>query len=178
MPSRRSTAAFELAAIQVYDYHTFSLAVPPGLLKNAVEGTPNKDQKLQINSKPVLLQVKIRCDSPSQFIGVAALDLFFLESEGQFRSQLLQGVDRAMVLSLHCHHAGVASSTYFAGVISFLFAAVMYIAGYFQSYISSVAGGSSVGGGPLEAFTRLVKGTTVAGQTRQDAICPGPVACG
>ena len=161
---------YELGGIQVYDYHTFALAIPPGVLKNAVEGAPPKDYPLQVSSRPVLLQVKVKCDSPSQFIGVAPLDLYFLESNGSFAWNFFK--EAAGLWCRLCIVTGlaVAVSTYFAGVISFLLAAALFIAGYFQTSIHGIAAGNNEGGGPLESFTRLVKGSTVA--TPLDASAP------
>jgi ABC-2 family transporter protein len=152
---------YELGGIQVYDYHTFPLSVPPGVLKNAIEGAPPKDYPLQVASRPVLLQVKVKCDSPSQFIGVAPLDLYFLESDGSFwRNFFKEAVGLWCRLCIVTGLA-VAASTYFAGVISFLLAAALFIAGYFQTFIKGIAAGGNEGGGPLESFTRLVEGKTV-----------------
>ncbi len=153
---------YELGGKEVFDYHTLALSVPPGLLKNAVEGAPPKDYPLQVSSRPVLLQVKVKCDSPSQFIGVAPLDLYFLESNGYFALNFFK--EAAGLWCRLCIVTGlaVALSTYFAGVISFLLAAALFIAGYFQTFIKSIAAGGNEGGGPLESFTRLVEGKTVA----------------
>jgi hypothetical protein len=58
----------------------------------------------------------------------------------------------------------VAASTYLAGVVSFLLALCLFLAGYFQEFIQGLAAGGNVGGGPFESFTRLVKGSTTSAE--------------
>ncbi|MCE9531009.1 MAG: ABC transporter permease [Planctomycetes bacterium] len=153
---------YENKSFPVFDYHTYKINIPPGILRNALDGTPGKDYLLQSPSGPVRLQVKVKCESPSQFIGVAPLDLYFLEAEGSFWLNFFKGA-----IGLWCRLCivialAVAASTYLAGVVSFLLALSLFLAGYFQSFIKSLAEGANVGGGPLESLTRLVKGSVTA----------------
>src|SRR5262249_45525540 len=41
---------------------------------------------------------------------------------------------------------------------------VLFVLGYFQEFIASLAAGTNVGGGPFEAFTRLVRGDVPTAQ--------------
>jgi len=154
---------FEFKNYSVFDYQTYRLMVPPGLLKNALEGDPAKD--LPAGSPPPnLIQVKVKCESESQNLGLAPLDLYFLESEGHFWINFFRGA-----IGLWCRLTiviglAVAASTYLAGVVSFLLAFCLFIGGSFRDFLESLAAGNNVGGGPFETFTRLVKGTTTAGE--------------
>jgi len=155
---------FELTGKSIYDYHTQIIHVPPGLFRNALDGAPATAP----GSTPNRVRVSLRCDSPSQFVGVAQLDLYFLESDGRSRVEFTMNFFKG-ALGLWCRVAivivlAVAASTYLAGVVSFLAAAFLFLAGYFQDFIKSLADGTNIGGGPFESFTRLIKGTTGAGE--------------
>ena len=155
---------FEFRGLEVYDYHTYQLMIPPGLIRNALEGDPGKNYPIRTDRGPVRLQIKVKCESPSQYIGVAPLDLYFLDSEGVFwwnfvKSSLGLLCRLCIVIGL-----AVAVSTYLAGVVSFLLAGVLFLGGYFQEFLQSLADGTNVGGGPLESLTRLVKGSVVAAE--------------
>ena len=155
---------FHFKNLPVYDYHTYQLMIPPGLIESAIEGDPPKDFPYQSPLGPIRLMIRVKCESPSQFIGVAPLDLYFLESEGSFWVNFFKGA-----IGLWCRLTiviglAVAASTYLAGVVSFLAAAILFLGGYFLPFIRSLASGTNIGGGPFESFTRLVKGTSVAGE--------------
>jgi hypothetical protein len=148
----------------IHDYHTYTLNVPTGLIRNAISESPATESLLKNQRGSAYLQIKLKCESPSQFIGVAEYDLYFLESEGNFWLNYFKGA-----IGLWCRLAiviglAVAASTYLAGVVSFLIALFLFLGGYFQDFLRSVASDTNVGGGPFESFHRLVKGQTSAGE--------------
>ncbi len=156
---------FQFVGFPIYDYHTYQFMVPPGLLANALARTPGPNEsKLQGGG---LLQTRVRCETPSQFIGVAHWDLYFLESDGrawwQFAVNYFKGTFGLWCRLTIVIGLAVAASTYFAGVVSFLFGIILFVSGYFKGFILSLAYGGNVGGGPFESFTRLIKGTSIAG---------------
>lgn len=160
---------FEYRAFEVFDYHTSSIDLPPGIFKNALSGKPELDAQspLQTADGPAYVQVKVRCTTPSQMIGVARLDLYFLESEGLFWFNFFKSA-----IGLWCRLCiviglAVAASTYLAGVVAFVAAIFLFLLGYFLDFIRQLAVGVNPGGGPFESFTRLVKGATVAGDLEQ-----------
>jgi len=152
---------FQFKNFPVFDYHTYRLMVPPGLFKNALDGKPPVDPAA---GSPALVQIKVKCESDSQMLGVAPLDLYLLESEGLFWVNFFKGA-----VGLWCRLTiviglSVAASTYLAGVISMILALCLFIGGYFQEFLTGVALGQNIGGGPFESFTRLVKGSTTAAE--------------
>jgi len=150
---------FEFRAKQVIDYHTLSIELPPGLFKSAREGTPPMvDDGQGGQTSAARLRVIVRCDSPTQFIGMAQSDLYVLRANGSFELNFFKGA-----LGLWCRLClvigiAVACSTLLHGMLAFLVATFLFIAGIFQEYILTLALGSSIGGGPAEALNRLVKG--------------------
>lgn len=146
---------------QVFDYHTSEIKVPGGLFKNALAGTPAADGPIQAAGKPVRrLQVVVRCESPSQFIGVARHDLYLLEAEGSFGLNYFKGAVGLWYRLVIALAIAVACSTYLAGVLSFLTAMFLFISGFFLDFIHELAAGMNTGGGPLESLARLVNNAT------------------
>jgi ABC-type transport system involved in multi-copper enzyme maturation permease subunit len=143
---------------QIFDYHTSSIPVPAGLFRNAADGTPRKEESLpgtKATSVP-RLQVQVKCETPSQFVGVARYDLYFLESEGNFSANYFKGAFGLWYRLVIALAIAIACSTYLPGVLSFLTAMFFFCGGFFLEFIQQVARGLNIGGGPLESLTRLI----------------------
>jgi ABC-type transport system involved in multi-copper enzyme maturation permease subunit len=147
---------------QIFDYHTSSIDVPAGLFRNAAAGTPGRESLIQgpPGAPDRRLQVQVKCETPSQFIGAAKYDLYFLESEGSFSLNYFKGAMGLWFRLVIALAIAIALSTYFAGVLSFLIAMFVFIGGFFLEFITELARGLNVGGGPLESLARLVKNST------------------
>lgn len=150
---------FTFKSLQVTDYHTFSIELPPGLFENARQGEPPlvplQDGTERRASR---MRILVSCDSPSQFLGIAQTDLYILRSSGSFEFNMFKGA-----IGLWCRLCliigiAVAVSTYLHGVLAFLIAVFLYIGGLFQDYFVTLAAGASVGGGPFESLNRLASG--------------------
>src|SRR5262249_40179982 len=70
---------YEVEGAKVVDYHTLHIDLPGGLLRHALQGPAGGDGELQPGAP--LLMVRVRCDSPSQFIGMARYDIYFREDD-------------------------------------------------------------------------------------------------
>jgi hypothetical protein len=146
---------------QVFDYHTSSIPVPGGLFDNALTGTPGADGPIQQAGKPARrVQVQVRCESPSQFIGVARYDLYLVEAEGSFSLNYFKGAAGLWFRLVIALAIAIALSTYLAGVLSFLTALFLFVGGFFLDFIQELAGGANIGGGPLESLARLIQNNT------------------
>jgi hypothetical protein len=144
---------------QIFDYHTSAIQVPPGIFKNALDGAPAPGGPIQTAGQPVRrLVVQMRAETPSQFVGAAQYDLYFVEAEGRFSVNYFKGAVGLWFRLVVAMALAIALSTYLAGVLSFLVALMFYIAGFFRTVIFELAVGQNVGGGPLESLTRLIKG--------------------
>src|SRR5262245_18242056 len=148
---------------QIFDYHTSSISVPAGLFRNAAQGTPTRDGPLH-RAHPAApvprVQVLAKCETPSQFIGAARYDLYFLESEGNFSWNYFKGSLGLWFRLAIAIAIAVACSTYLAGVLSFLVSAAVFVGGFFLDFITELARGMNIGGGPLESLARLIKNQT------------------
>src|SRR5262249_55874878 len=64
-------------AIEVFDNHTLSLELPGGIFRNSFsEPSGGKQRVTDTGEKPSILQIKVQCDDPSQYIGMARYDLY------------------------------------------------------------------------------------------------------
>ncbi len=159
---------FETRAFEVKDYHTQYVEFPAAVLANALNGdqAPRKemDKRKGAEGPAAPFRILVRCDSRTQFLGMAKYDLYLR------RDNPNSGSDSAMfclnfakgsfgVWLLLCLVIGlaVALSTYLSGVITLLTTGILFVLGFFQEFIQDVAFGRVVGGGPTEAVMRLLR---------------------
>ncbi len=103
------------------------------------------------------LEISLQCMEHAQYFGMAQADLYIRESDSSFAWNFFKGyvgiwMQMVLVLAL-----GVMFSTFVSGPVALL-ATLMFgvIAGVFVGYITDLAGGQIVGGGPFESFIRIV----------------------
>lgn len=160
-----SYGVYESSGIEVLDYHTQELNVPPAILaklREREEKTPRK--LLEDGTPPPFLQVLVNVErtSAAQMLGVARRDLYLLAAERPFWVNFFKGIVGLWILLLLVLGVAVACSTYLSGVISWLCTIFLIVAGMFIPDIQQIAEGKSVGGGPMEAAARLLKRTPQA----------------
>jgi hypothetical protein len=142
----------------IRDYHTETLHIPAGLIRNAMDGTPPKDA----NGRSVpRLMVIVQCDSPTQFLGVAKADLWLLASDGWFDLNFIKGTAGLWLRLCLVIGVAVVLSTYLSGPVSWLVAGALFLMGRGQEFIVEVAKGNQQGGGgPFQSAYRLLNGET------------------
>jgi hypothetical protein len=146
---------YELPSKEVVDFHTLFVEVPAGLFHSLGEWTPGQRPPLKVT---------VRCDSPTQYLGVAKHDLYLLASENTGADLMGFGMNffkGAMGLWFKlCLVIGLAvtCSTYLSGVISFLAVMVLYGLGMILDFIQQLAQGKTIGGGSMENLIRLATG--------------------
>jgi ABC-type transport system involved in multi-copper enzyme maturation permease subunit len=141
---------FEVSSKEIVDFHTLGVEVPTALFQNLGEW-----QALS-GRRPPPLRVVVRCESRTQYLGVSKYDLYLLDATRGFEQNFFKGslglwYRLCLVIAI-----AVTCSTYLSGVISFLTTMFLYLAGLLIDFISQVARHQSLGGGPGEAFLRLV----------------------
>jgi hypothetical protein len=165
---------FELPGKEVVDFHTLSLDVPGGLFKNALK-----------EKEPTPIIVRVKCDSTTQYVGMAKYDLYLrLDDPKSQTDRLLFAVNffkgAVGILFLICLVVGVAValSTYLSGVISWLVAMMLLVGGLSQDFIQTVAVGQAQSGGgttsqvegPLTSFYRLANREVAASQLEETTL--------
>jgi hypothetical protein len=162
---------YELATKEIRNLHTYSLDIPGGLFRHAAA---NSAPRLTFNSsvygdRPPLT-IKARCDSRTQYVGVAKYDLF-LRPDYDFGLTPQEAANRDRVRFMLNYAKGqtgiwfalvlvtalaVALSTYLSGLITFLATAALFVGGMLREFIRSIAeGATGIVGGPFESAYRL-----------------------
>jgi hypothetical protein len=149
---------FEIPSKEVYDYHTQGIEVPVALLRNALAAEPRRQPGVarQAEEKPAL-EVSVKCENSGQYVGMAKYDFYILAAEKTFAWNFVKGslglwMRLCLVIGL-----AIVLSTYLSGVIAWLTTMFLYLAGSIQEYVRSIVENTSVGGGPMESFLRLVR---------------------
>jgi ABC-type transport system involved in multi-copper enzyme maturation permease subunit len=172
---------FQFGPMEIKDYHTQAVEVPKGVFVNAARPATAEDRERPGLSRrggdgpPPPLRVRVRCDSPGQFLGMAKRDLYFrldnddspAANKARFAVNFFKGSFGLWLRLCLMIGLAVAVSTYLSGVISLLTTAILYVLGFFRDFITDVATGKNLGGGPLEGTMRLLKrpgGEPTAGQ--------------
>jgi hypothetical protein len=145
---------YEIRGKDVYDYAVMGVDIPAGLFRNAAKGDPGKDEKG--NPRP-RFSIYVKCESGGQLLGMAEPDLYLLEGNKTFSQNFVKGMvglwcRLCMVIGL-----AIACSTYLSGVLAMLMTAMIYLLGYFTDHMNDLATSRSIGGGPFESMSRLVK---------------------
>lgn len=155
---------YEINGQGVTDYRTQHFELPGGLFRNALAQDSEREAELKAQGEAkVPLRVRVWCDSPTQYVGMAKYDFYMrLDDSGgsdraRFALNFFKGafglwLQLALIVGL-----AVVLSTYLNGVISLLVTAVLYFGGLAREFVESVALGRNVGGGPLEAMVRITR---------------------
>jgi ABC-type transport system involved in multi-copper enzyme maturation permease subunit len=152
---------YQFRSKEVVDYHTFDIKVPGGLFRSALAGTPPVGQPR--------LMVVVKCESRTQYLGVAKHDLYLLASDGNFAWNFAKGAIGLWLRLCLVIAIAVAASTYLSGVIGWLVTLFLFAAGFFQVFIKSLADGTSVGGGPAESLIRLSQNQNLIAPLQESA---------
>jgi hypothetical protein len=109
------------------------------------------------------LQVWVQCTDRTQFLGMAKYDLYLLDSEQPFWLNFYKGVTGIWLFNVLVIALGVCFSTTLNGVVSWLVAMWLIGIGATRDYAQKVAEGTNEGGGPAEAWLKLINGQMPSG---------------
>ncbi len=102
------------------------------------------------------LQVVIKCSEAEQYFGMAQADVYLRMADGHFGLNLAKGYLGIWFQMLLVMGFGVMFSTCLTGSIAMLGTVGTLVMGYFAQFITDLITGRAEGGGPVEAFWRLV----------------------
>lgn len=103
-----------------------------------------------------VVQVMIKCSEPGQYFGVARPDVYLLGPEGYFELNFLKGYFSIWLQVLLVACLSVTLSTALNGPVTLATAVSLALLGLNGEFIRGIAFGKEFGGGPLEAFIRLI----------------------
>ncbi len=160
---------YEFPNKEVTDYHTQSVPVPPTLFAKAAEGTPKTvDVPGSGQQEQPRLVISVRCDSPSQYLGVAKNDLYLLAKERSFYVNFFKGLVGLWLRLAVVIGIAVTCSTYLNGIVSFLVTIFLTMLGFFGTYLSTFVlmpfQTNLANPGPADSFRKLLSNEAL-GQT-------------
>jgi hypothetical protein len=102
------------------------------------------------------LEIWLRCVDPGQYFGAGMPDLYLRADDASFTLNFFKGylgiwLQMALVVGF-----GVMFSTFLSGPVAALATVGTLLGGYFREFVSQLAQHKVYGGGPFEAFYRLV----------------------
>jgi ABC-type transport system involved in multi-copper enzyme maturation permease subunit len=154
---------FEFTGKEVVDEHTLSIRIPSSLFKKALEGEP---EKIVAPGKPPkegpALYLLVRCDSPTQFLGVATHDLYFLAQDRNFALNFMKGAMGLWLRLILVVGVAITASTYLSGVVTLASAIFVLLLGFGRQFILLLAmvpfGGDTAGNpGPADSLRKLIQ---------------------
>ena len=135
--------------------------------KGAAPGDPKIDlfKDLVNNGR---LEVILQCPDPAQYLGMAPADLYIRAGDAPFILNFLKGYLGIWFQMVLVIAIGVMFSTFLSGSVAMLATLGCMIMGYFAGFVSDLFQGViennrklMPGGGPVEAFIRLVTQKTI-----------------
>lgn len=144
----------------VADYHTDSIPIPRTIFAKALEGEPKPSVDARGNQRPgARLVVSVRCDSRTQYLGVAKYDLYLLSSEGNFYWNYFKGSFGIWLRLVLVLGIAITCSTYLNGLVSFLVTGVLALLGFFRLFVIIMVAAISSdvpNPGPADSLRKLI----------------------
>ena len=102
------------------------------------------------------IEVRLQGLNVAQYFGVARADLYLRAREASFAANLIKGYIGIWLQMVLVIAIGVMFSTFLSGPIAAIATLGALVGGMFQKFMSELAGADVTGGGPAEAFFRLI----------------------
>jgi len=110
------------------------------------------------------LEIWLRCEDPNQYYGVAQADLYIRAHDAPFWLNFAKGYFGIWLQMVVIIAFGVMFSTFLSGPIAMLATAATLVGGMYAEEIGRVARHELYGGGPVEAFIRMVRQQNVTSE--------------
>lgn len=151
--------AVESAPIFFYaqEFTPESRSVPREIEAKMLDGTTRKVDLFEAFAQNGALEIKIQCEEPGQYYGMAQADLYIRAADRLFGWNFLKSYVTMWLQMLVVTAFGVMFSTFLTGSVAMLATIFAIVMGYFSHNIVSVATGEQQGGGPLESVVRIVR---------------------
>ena len=103
------------------------------------------------------LRVTIRCMSPTQYLGMAESDFYFLTDSGNFGWNFFKGLFGIWLQAMVLTAIGVFAGTFLSWPVALLFTIAFFVAGHAAfAILSDFYKQTIIGGGPFESLIRLL----------------------
>jgi ABC-type transport system involved in multi-copper enzyme maturation permease subunit len=101
------------------------------------------------------LRIRLRCEDPAQYYGVAERDVYLCTPDASFVLNFYKGYLGIWLQMILLTALGVFFSTFLSGPVAMLSTAGMLVGGLFHNFLFQLATGQTYGGGPFESIVRL-----------------------
>jgi hypothetical protein len=102
------------------------------------------------------LDVEVQCLQGGQYFGMAQPDVYFRTRDASFPVNFIKGYLGIWLQMMVVLAAGVMFSTFLSGPVAIVATLGLVVAGLFSPYLGQLAEAKVTGGGPFEAFVRIV----------------------
>jgi len=102
------------------------------------------------------VEVWVRCIEPGQYFGAAQADLYLRAADAPFWLNFIKGYFGIWLQMVLVIAFGVMFSTFLSGAVAMIATLGALVGGFFSEFMTQLARGQLHGGGPLEAFYRLI----------------------
>jgi ABC-type transport system involved in multi-copper enzyme maturation permease subunit len=102
------------------------------------------------------LDIGIQCLENQQYFGMAQADAYLRAGDASFPLNFVKGYVGIWLQMVMVMTIGVMFSTFLGGPVAMLATLAAIVGGMFSPYVTEIAVGKLIGGGPFESFIRLV----------------------
>ncbi len=102
------------------------------------------------------IEVWLRCLEPAQYFGAGQPDLYLRARDASFVLNFAKGYLGIWLQMLLIVGFGVMFSTFLSGPVAMVATLGVLVGGMFSRFLSDLAAGQVIGGGPIESLIRLV----------------------
>lgn len=102
------------------------------------------------------VEIWLQCLEPGQHFGAAQPDLYLRAGDASVALNFVKGFYGIWLQVVIVTSFGVMFSTFLSGAVAMVATIGVLIAGFFTEFLSQLGRGEVIGGGPFEAFRRLV----------------------
>jgi len=102
------------------------------------------------------VEIWLRCLAPAQYFGVAQRDLYLRARDTSFALNFAKGYLGIWLQMVVLVGFGVMFSTFLSGPVAMIATLAVLVIGFFSGFVSDLARGKNIGGGPMESAIRLV----------------------
>ena len=121
------------------------------------------------------LQCKVRCISPTQYLGMAESDFYILAESGNFGQNFMRGLFGIWLQAMVLTAVGVFAGTFLSWPVALLMTIAFFVAGHAAfSILRDFFMQTVIGGGPFESLFRLVAHDN---QVTELAATPAVIVC-
>jgi hypothetical protein len=102
------------------------------------------------------VEVELRCVDPAQYFGIAEPDVYLRPGDAPFEVNFAKAYLSIWLQMLLVTGFGVMFSTFLSGPVALMASISAIVLGFFGQFVRDIATGSAYGGGPIEAFIRII----------------------